>query len=199
MTTKQYYEVISSPECLKTLYANDVDLEEFFYLYSRFKGLGLTRYLPAELDKKLYDKGYLTKSCSLSKAGLDFVSNLIVLIEDTSDKEKEQEWNKFWAEVPETDAVHHFPATRKINNDEEKCKAEFYRLRSEGYSASQIIDGMINHVNNLTTRSIRRSEITFMKSPLRWLKEKEFEVWAKAPINTSNTSTNETKRLGNVL
>jgi hypothetical protein len=198
MNTEQYLEIISSPECLKTIYANELDLDKLFYLYSRFKGLGLTRYMPKELTKTLHSAGLLTAAGNLSKAGLDFVSSLIDVVTGITEEEREKEWLEFWEAVPETDAVRHLEMTRNMRSEEAKCKAEFFKLRQNGYTAAQMIDGMKNHVKSLMMRSIKRNELTYMKNPLRWLKEKDFEAWSKkTPANS--TEGDEAKRIGNVL
>jgi hypothetical protein len=195
---KNFCTILASPSCLKLIYKENLDLEKFFYLYSRFEGLGLTRYLPSELHEKLYEEQYLTKAGTLSAKGLALMERLLNMIKVTSKSELQKEFELWWKEVPESDQVNHFPKTRKINVDKVKCRNQFYALRKEGHSAEMIINGMKNHVENLKMRSVTRNELKYLKNPLKWLKDEEFLAWGKNST-PSQEHGGEQKRLGNVL
>jgi len=183
-------QLILSKEVFKTLFKNkELSIPEYLYLFSKFYGLGWTRYIPDQFETKLKNKNYLTKNAELAAKARDLMVEILSLNKSAREQlELEAAWEEFWETYPTTDAHAHFEATRKMKDSESTSRSIYYALR-EHYSAEEILTGLKNHIQNMKTRSIKENQLKYMKNSTRWLKDKEFLAWNNS--TTPPPSTNQ--------
>lgn len=155
-----------------------LSFEEAILLLSKAQGKGFSIMFSQEVKDNLIEKGYLKEGGLLSSAGKAYVKQITDLPEESAqDKFLNDEFDRFWETFPSTDKLHHFPATRSLKDNKQRCKQEFTALLSDGYTATQVTGGLEKQLENVRMQSIRENRLTYMKNSLRWLKDKEFLSW----------------------
>jgi hypothetical protein len=173
---------------LQNIFDNDkLTMEEAIYLISRHQGKGFTSFFPIHIKTSLENKGYLSINNTLTSLATSYLNQIIDSAPVTNEDIKlEEDFNRFWQAFPSTDKVHHFPGTRSLKDNKQRCKSEFNSLISQGYTAEEIITGIENQVATLKTQSITENKLKYIKNSLRWLKDHDFEVWkSDKPTNNS--------------
>jgi hypothetical protein len=87
----------------------------------------------------------------------------------------EQLFQEFWETFPTSDKVLHYPRTRVLRTEQEKCK-KLYKKLLEDYTHDEIIKALKYEINMRLANSTGKmfSDFKFMKASITWLNNKEF-------------------------
>lgn len=87
----------------------------------------------------------------------------------------ESQFQEFWEVFPTSDKIMHFPRTRVLRTELDKCK-KLYRKLLEEYTHDDIMKALNYEVNMRTNNSTGKSfsDFKYMKASPTWLNNKEF-------------------------
>jgi len=129
-----------------------------------------------ELGFEIVENLYVTDK------GEDIIFNLKTKFEDfkkldiTFEKTNfEYQFNEFWETFPTSDKILHYPRTRVLRTEQEKCK-KLYKKLLEEYKHEDIITALKYEIEMRTNNSNGKmfSDLKFMKASITWLNNKEF-------------------------
>lgn len=87
----------------------------------------------------------------------------------------ESQFQEFWDTFPSSDKIMHFPRTRVLRTEQDKCKKQYKKLL-EDYLHEDIMKALNYEINMRTNNSTGKSfsDLKFMKASPTWLNNKEF-------------------------
>jgi len=87
----------------------------------------------------------------------------------------ETHFQEFWDIFPTSDKIMHFPRTRVLRTEQEKCKKMYKKLLEE-YTHEDIMKALNYEINMRTNNSTGKafSDFKYMKASSTWLNNKEF-------------------------
>jgi hypothetical protein len=176
---KKDKEICVSLTLLRRIYDEGLTLDEFAYMYSRSFSLGWTKFFKHTLPG-LEERNLLRKNLTLSAEGQKILNKLLE-VELTSKEQLEEEFNEFWEEFPDNDAIHHHVMTRPMKNPKNLVRTIYTKTRKE-YSHDEIMKGLRAQLQHIQLNSFKENKLTFMKNIGKWLLEKDFLLW-----NNSNS------------
>jgi NAD-dependent oxidoreductase involved in siderophore biosynthesis len=111
----------------------------------------------------------LSSKGELSQHAMDLFESM----QETASTKDSEEFNRFWLSIPASDAFLNYPPTRFFKRDKPKVKAAFNRAVATT-EPDFIIKAMKSDVATRMALSSRENNLSFMKSPARWLDDCEF-------------------------
>lgn len=161
-------------ECVRRVYAAFLSMDEFAFLLSKYNMEDWGINLPIESINKLKTLGYLDKvKGELTTSAYEFIAEDSVEVKDWK-----EEFQRFWDKYPKTDMWGRFPHTRNIRTNKEESFFEFKKLMLE-YKVDDIINGLDAYIAFLKTTSTSSNSLKYIKSPLNFLRDKEFMDYKK--------------------
>ena len=124
----------------------------------------------------------ISENLYVTDLGEDIISNLRDRFESFKKEEItfnktnfEQLFQEFWETFPASDKVLHYPRTRVLRTEQEKCK-KLYKKLLEDYSHEEIINALKYEINMRMNNSTGKmfSDFKYMKASITWLNNKEF-------------------------
>jgi len=156
----------------------EMDIEQLFILYTKRYVLDWTSLLVPR--RECYDllrkKEYLSHTNQLTPKATSFLDSLY----RAQLLQKNEAFDIFWNLFPDTDAHAHWTTTRKMKSSKKACETLFNKyVKSKEATAEEIIMGLTNEVAYRKNTSLKENNLKYMKNSLRWLKEREFDLWPK--------------------
>ena len=190
-------EMKISEKLIRTIKENDLTIEEYFILHSKyFKNGLLTLYRPGKyLYTKLMKRGLLTQVKAISKDGVALVEKLDQTDAKIKKKEKEQ-FEEFWKAYPASDGFAHFkPTTSNKRGSKHTAKLAF-KQALQSIKFKDLLQALINDVEQRKRQSLLtgKNELKYMVGATRWLTEEHYETWKEQTKENPTT----TKRLPDV-
>lgn len=174
--------VTISAESIRKAKENNLGLLEFILLASRYEADGITTVwkFSDEVYDSLRDKGLFTKGLNISAAGRAIVETIYA--KDPAQKDPNRymaDFEEYWETVPTHDGHSNFPKSRIIRTSKSKALQEYQKLRDEGVPREAILKGVNNEVawRKATSNTSKGNKLKYMKSPARWLSEREYQNW----------------------
>ena len=96
-------------------------------------------------------------------------------------------FNEWWETYPATDAHAHFPVTRTLRLDYQKCKALFDNILMRGISSEDLITALKEDVRNRKVNSIQQNGLSYFPISTNYLEKGYWE----AALNNANTNDSE--------
>lgn len=177
--------ILFHKDYLINIFNGELSMEEAIFLISKYQGKGFTIHFPNTIKEKLAQQGYLTIDNMLSLKAKRYVESIIDSEPtETDDIKLEEDFNTFWDVFPSTDKVHHFPGSRSLKDNKQRCKQVFAEIISEGHTLDEILSGLTKQIEELKMNSINENRLTYMKNSLRWLRDKDFLLWKDRKDNS---------------
>lgn len=87
----------------------------------------------------------------------------------------ETHFQEFWDTFPSSDKVLHYPRTRVLRTEQDKCRKMYKKLLEE-YTHEDIMKALNYEINMRTSNSTGKSfsDLKYMKASVTWLNNKEF-------------------------
>lgn len=163
-------------ETIEVCKQNYITLEELFMMYTTFVNEDWGIEVSAQSLNKLMRMGLMESDVKLTEAGIELLA--LALSPDLRDAEavSADRFEEFWKMFPYSDKQLGFPFTRVIRTNHDGTRAAYMSALSNGYTEEQLIEALRTDIDQ-RVNSVRRfveNPFRFMKSPKRWLDDKDY-------------------------
>lgn len=162
----QYLEMMMSLEKQRSILLQNLVRRGFLGLYDEDLGINL------------YDNIFITDKGEEVISALKESYEAIIKSSKPvkfSKTDFDTKFSEFWDLFPTSDQYLHYPRTRVLRNEQEKCK-KMYRKLIEEYSHEDIIKSLAYELEMRRNNSTGKlySDFKYMKASATWLNNKEF-------------------------
>ena len=161
-------------------------LEEYYVLFSKALNTGFTNILRPALStyENLRKLGLLTQSNNLTSEGTQ-VLNCISGMKSSISESEEEKFREWWNTFPTSDkADGRVPPYSQKRMGETQCRNLYVKYLRDGVKHEDVIRGLKKEVEARTNKS----ELKYMKSSLRWLKEETWKLYGGETENSEGTT-----------
>jgi hypothetical protein len=160
-------------QTIKTCKDSMLSLDELVYMYTLLRNEDWGVELSTPSYMKLVRLGLVTDD-TLTDEGITLVA--LALGEYEVPSVNLTKFDEFWKIYPYSDKVLNYPFTRVIRTNKIETKRAYTDAVLGGVSEDVIIEALKEHIEQLSSSTTRfkSNPFKYMKSPLRWLTDKDY-------------------------